>query len=318
MNEGQPEPIAVFEDVPTQILVDPPVKKAPPNEPAGYHQVDVKTLPSQGYLYPGVTQIPIRIWSVDDVDRIGAAGDDDSQMDRALAAALARNIQFPIDDLSLGDMIYLLLWERVNAYGADYKLSFYCGETQGETSTIYDLRTMEQKKLTDLYLKHAQDHEYKLTLGADTVQIDIIRRRDYIARDAYLALFRGRTKASDTLIAYASAIKTVNGNAWELGRKVGWLQSLSPKIYKRIEAFHELFYHGLNFSDGAADQTPIKVRCPNWRKNGVCPNCTCQKDDAGAEFGERLLRLPFRIDLLIPRGSETCDLESEISGNAGV
>jgi hypothetical protein len=262
-----------------------------------------------GYPYPGVEEIPMALWSVDDVERITLAGEDDRALFRALGEALQRRTEFPVRELTQGDLIYLMLWQRVHSYGHDYTVTYLCGETEENQKATYDLRTMDQIKLDEVYLQHRANGK-ALEVGGHTVTIDLLRVRHDEEVDRFLRT--GRHKIPESLVRLAASLETINGESLPLSHRAQFVRGLSPLQYKELEAFHEAFHHGLAFDSVYTDRALIQVRCPNWRPDGRCDYCE-PKEDGEACHGVRNLRLPFRMHVLIPRGSAVVDIKSKIS-----
>ena len=169
--------------------------------------------------------------------------------------------------LTLGDRLYILLWERINSYSPKFKTGLICQNCFKEINIELDLTKIEEKTLPDGF-KEPQE----LTLsGGEKVSLRLFRIEDEI--NSYE---KEKKEGIEKTYLYRLALSIVDTKSIE--DRISFLESLPGKDIAKIKFFHESHVHGPQLEK-------IPYECPKCQEVGSCA-------------------LPFRATLLIPAGSE--------------
>lgn len=187
-----------------------------------------------------------------------------ANFDKKTAAILGRVFKGvnPLD-LTLGDRMFLLIWETINSYGSLYPLPIICPNCFRKVTIDIDLSKLKKKFLPEDF---KQPHTVKLMDGSS---VDL---RLWTVRDEIEALNYENTGNSSWHYRYAQTIVSEEG-IWD---KIKKLESMDTKSTGLIRAFQNKYAHGLDMM---------------YQYN--CPKC-----DGGDE-----LECPFRVDMLLPTGA---------------
>ena len=257
-----------------------PYQVTVPDDGHKYHSIPVEKLPSLGMPYPGVKAIMIREWSTRNAETILEASD--NGLRQILIDELRKVTPFPVDLLTYGDVIYILLWQRVNTFGQYFETNL---ELKGQASrpTVVDLTTVENDTLHPAY-----PNRKPIEVGGHEVQLDVAREGDTTAQEDFLAMYPNVPKRA---VLYGVTIQTIDGLRKSVPEKVQFVNELSARDFKKLEAWHDFFYHH--------PKEELQVQHP--------------------ETGE-VLRIPYRfrsVEFFIPEGSSLFNIEGEVHPHDG-
>ena len=166
-------------------------------------------------------------------------------------------------DLTLGDRLYLLLWEMMNSYNDEIEVQFVC-DTCFEKIRNYPIKISE---INSVELSDSYEEPYTINLSCTNINTRLMRISDEIE----IALF---TKSKNNTYLYQYALTIIDDKLNTL-EKVKILEELDTKDLAKIRAFHEQFAHG-----------------PDMIIKYVCPICN--------EEGSFIL--PFQFSTFFPQG----------------
>lgn len=175
-----------------------------------------------------------------------------------------RNIVKGIDPekLTIGDRLYILIWEAINSYSKDFDVEHTCENCFEKIISTIDLSSLE---VIELPSDFKEPYSIKLSNG-DTINVRLFRVEDEIKISDY-----EKTNNPSWVYRYALALIDDKG-IWD---RVNYLENLDVKDFAKIRAFHDKFYHG-----------------PKMEAKYVCQKCG----------GSGLVPVPFRIEMLFPYG----------------
>lgn len=229
-------------------------------------EVDYKpiTLPSKCLVYKDVDPTKIQIRTLRGKDEKLIAEVNYDNYERQLLTIL-RNVIQGIDPakLTLGDRLYILVWEAINSYGKDFDVEHNCTECFERVTSTVDLSTLEVVELPDDF---KEPYPIKLSTG-DVVNLRLFRVEDEIK----IAEYEKNDKAS-WLYRFAVPIVSEKG-IWD---RVSFLENLPVKDMAAIRAFHNKFQHG-----------------PKMEATYTCRKCG----------GTGVVPVPFRTEMLFPYGN---------------
>jgi len=180
-----------------------------------------------------------------------------------------KNVLTGIDpiDLTVGDMLYLLIWEAINSFSKEYKVTYTCSTCLTTNEAVIDLSKFEKIELPDSYKE-----PYAITLSDGKVlNLRLQRVSDEIKIVDY-----EKNQQNSWMFRYALTIVDGEKKTMDIVEKMEYLKSLSTKDTSMIRAFQEEFKHGLDMRQ----------------------NCTCKNCDA-----LELVACPFQLDMVFPFGS---------------
>lgn len=223
------------------------------------------SLPSKCLAYPGVdsTKLQIRALKGKDEKLISEMSGDN--FEKKFATLLKSVVQgIDIDKLTLGDRLYIAVWEAMSSYSAIFSLKSQCEHCFLSSEYSVDLAKLENIELPDSY---KQPYEVTLPVSGNVVKLRLLNVYDNIKLDEM-------SKAGQNvwLYRYAFALEMEGKNVVE---KVEVLENLDTKDLAVIRAFHEKFFHG-----------------PKMEYAYECPKCG----------GTGVMPVPFRIEMLFPYG----------------
>lgn len=285
-NEGAGTPISVEPHEVDQLPKkepDPTATAPPsievPDDGFKYHQIKVGSLPSLGMPYPGVPAIPMREWTTQNAENI--LGSDDAELRDSLTQELQKATPFPIGDLTYGDAVYLLLWQRVNTFGQFFETNLYLSGEKNPRPVSVDLTKIENDTLNEAYLNRKA-----IKVGGKEVQLDLAREKNSTQQAEFLAM---HPKAIEKAVLYALTIQTIDGKKLSVPERARFVHDLSARDFKKLEAWHEYFYHH--------PKEELVVKHPETSE---------------------VLRIPYRfltVEFIVPDGGSLFDIGSEICGN---
>lgn len=168
------------------------------------------------------------------------------------------------EDLTLGDRLYIIIWECINSYTDILKLKTVCTFCLNEIEIGVDLKELEIAFLPDNY---KQPYEVILPVSGKKINLRLLTIKDEIGTEKY-------EQSHNDAFLYRYAKSIVEDNL-DIIQKLELLRGMHSKDLATIRAFHEKFYHG-----------------PVLSTNFKCPKC---KEEDKTE-------VPFLLDLLFPSG----------------
>lgn len=222
-------------------------------------------LPSKGLVYSGVdvNKIGIRTFKGKD-EKLLASLNSDNFEKRVLAIlnSVIKGIEAP--KLTVGDRLYILIWEGINSYSKDYVVEdTTCLNCFEKIDVSVDLSKLE---VINLPADYKEPYPINLSTG-EVANLRLFRVEDEIK----IADYEKSTSQSSWLYRFAHSIVS-DKNIWDV---VNWLEGLPSKDIATIRAFQNKFYHG-----------------PKLETSYVCPKCG----------GTGIMPVPFRLKMFFPYG----------------
>lgn len=165
--------------------------------------------------------------------------------------------------LTVGDRLYIMVWEAINSYSANYPVELMCETCLQKIEITVDLSKLDVIELPE---KFKEPHPVKLSDGN---QIDL---RLFRVEDEVKIADAEKSGKSSWLYRWAISIVDKEKSVWD---RINYLENLEAKDVAAIRAFHEKYYHG-----------------PKMETEYECPKCG----------GQGVTPVPFRIELLFPYG----------------
>lgn len=190
-------------------------------------------LPSGCKTYSGVDKSSIRIRPFTGGDEKLLAGANANNFDKNFLIILER-VLTGIDPkkLTIGDKLYVTIWEAVNSYSNVVDLDLVCEDCLQKISIQVDLGKLEKIELPEDYKE-----PYPITLSdGKTVQLRLLTVEDEIK----IAEFEKKDPENSYLYGYSLSIVD------DFPDKMAFLESISSQDLAKIRVFHEKFYHGPN------------------------------------------------------------------------
>jgi hypothetical protein len=228
-------------------------------------------LPSKCLIYPEVDKNnsdAIQIRTLKGRDEKLLAEITASSFDKKFNIIL-KNVLKGVDSLklTLGDRLFLILWETINSYSKEYVLEHECGNCWQKSEYTIDLsKDIESVVLPDNY---KEPYSIKLPESEDVVKLRLIRVEDIIKVDEM-----SKTGENIWLYRYALTMVDENKNIWD---RINYLESMGVKDLAVIRAFHDKFEHG-----------------PVMKTKYECLKCG----------GTGEMPVPFQLGMLIPYGEK--------------
>lgn len=171
-----------------------------------------------------------------------------------------------VEKLTLGDRLYILIWEAINSYTDKYPFTSVCEGCGQRIEIIANLSELESKELPDDY---KEPYEIELSTGRK-IELRLFTAEDEVVISKY------EQQSSDSSFLYRFALSIVS-DAMDIMQKVQFLSALPARDVALIRAFHDKYQHG-----------PIlewQYECKACGSAGVAP-------------------IPFRVDLFFPYGKQ--------------
>jgi len=220
-------------------------------------------LPSKCLPYEGINSSDVKIRAYQGRDEIFLAEINPINLEQKFLQVL-QNVVTGIDPklLTLGDRLYIIIWECINSYMETIKLKTMCSYCLQKSEVDVDLRVLEVINLPDDF---KQPYEVKLPSGK-IVHLRLLNIEDEID----ILKFE---KNSDLGYLYRYAKSIVSDK--DILERLKELESMGSKDIAKIRAFHEDYYHGPDMN--------TKIKCPK-----------CGEEEE--------VNIPFRLDFLFPIG----------------
>jgi hypothetical protein len=221
-------------------------------------------IPSKCLVYPEKTEIKVRTFKGKDEKLIAEISSEnfDSKF-----LVILKNVVTGIDcaKLTLGDRMYLALWQTINSYSKDFTIEAECEHCWKKSTYVVDLSTLDNIELPKDF---KEPYQVKLPKSATTLNLRLLRAEDLIKVDELI-------KANQNVWLYRYALSIVNDKTiWD---NLDLLENMDTQDLMVIRAFHDKFNHG-----------------PKMETNYQCPNCG----------GVGVMPIPFRLEMLLPYGKE--------------
>ena len=233
------------------------------------NKVTIK-FPSKCLVYPDIDlsvnpdQVQIRTFKGRDEKLIAEISNEN--FEKKFSAVL-KGVLTGIDPmkLTIGDRLYLVIWETINSYSKIFSVDYECEHCWQKSVYDIDLTQLETIELPDNF---KEPYELKLPISGDLVKVRLLRVSDMLNINEL-------SKAGQSVWLYRYALTLVNDKSvWE---NVEYLEDLSTKDLMVIRAFHSKFEHGLKMES--------KYECPKCGGVGIMP-------------------VPFRLEMLLPFGEK--------------
>jgi len=222
-------------------------------------------LPSKCLPYVGIdkSKLTIRPFKGKDEKLISEMSGDN--FEKKFLTVLKNVVQgIEVEKLTLGDRLYITIWEAINSYSPEFTLKHTCDTCWQMSEFPVNLNDLEIIELPDTY---AQPYSLKLPVSGDTVNIRLLTVEDTIKLDEL-----SKTIGNTWLHRFAITLNMPNLNIMQ---KVEYLENLSTKDLAEIRVFQDKFAHG--------PKMELKYECPKCGGVGIMP-------------------IPFRIEMLFPYG----------------
>ena len=221
-------------------------------------------LPSRGLAYPGVDMSKVAIRTLTGKEEKLLAEMTSDNLEKKFLAVL-KNVLQGMDPIKLtvGDRLYLIVWEAINSYTQKIDFDHICGICYQKIQTSADLSKLNIKELPKTYKE-----PYEVSLSNDKL---IHLRLATVQDEINIADFEKRGESS---YLYRFALTIVDNT--DVVERMKFLEGLSGRDFVKIRAFQNKFYHG-------PDMTI---------KNHECELCGGVED----------IPVPFRIGLLFQSG----------------
>lgn len=221
-------------------------------------------IPSKCLVYPEKTEISIRTLKGKDEKLVAeiSANNFDVKFIQIL-----KNVITGIEPtkLTLGDRMYLALWQTINSYSKDFAIEFECPDCWKKANYIVDLSILDNIELPKDF---KEPYQVKLPKKGITLNLRLLRAEDLVKVDELV-------KANQNVWLYRYALSIVNDKTvWD---NLDMLENMDVADIAVIRGFHDKFNHGPKMETG--------YKCPNCGGTGIMP-------------------VPFRLEMLLPYGEE--------------
>jgi hypothetical protein len=233
-----------------------------------YHDL---TLPSRGKLgYPEVVSIkPYRVREEKYIAAITSERFNEMTL-KVLSSVIETEIN--IEDLSLSDRNYILLWERVNSYYPELESTVKCPNCGRKSTTVINL---EGLPVTSIPPNYEEPVTITLPDSGDSIGCRLLRIRDEMNIDKYLSTSKD-PEIDDWVVRYAASI--VKEDLKSLGEKIMYCDGLSSKDFMEIRSFQNKYFHGVD--------NKVTFTCKKCGESSNVP-------------------IPFNLDFFLPSLSES-------------
>jgi len=232
------------------------------------------SLPSKCLPYEGVNAEDITIRAYTAKDEIYLAEINPVNLESKYLLVLKEVIK-GIDPklLTLGDRLYIMIWEYINSYSPTIQLSTVCSHCLNDIDVTIDLTKLNLVELPDDY---HQPYRVKLPDKDREIFLKLLDIQDEIAIEKYEKKFK-----NGHIYRYA---RSVVSDDIDVLARVDDIEKLSSKDLAKIRAFQEKFFHG-----------------PDMNTTFTCPSCG-EEDD---------IIVPFQLEFLYPYGKALTDTFGE-------
>ena len=222
-------------------------------------------LPSKCLAYDGIDRNGIQISQLTGEEERILSETNVSNFDKKILEVFQNIIQgVEPHRLTLGDRMYILIWEIMNSFSDDLPVTYICLDCEHKVSVTGKLSTMEVLELPDTF-KQPVD---KILPCGKRVKLRLLTSGDEAAVVDY------ENKGGDGW-SYRYASTIVSGD--DIFKRMEFYKSLSMKDTASVRAFQDEYSHGPDMQ--------IKAKCPECGK-------------------EELVSIPFRLEFLFPTGPE--------------
>lgn len=242
----------------------PKVEEPKTEQPVGEQPIGVLALPSRFRVYD-IQPSAIRLRTFKGKDEKLIASLTHENFESKFIEILSNVLEgLNPRDLTIGDRLYIMLWETINSYVKFCTLDHQCSNCFEKNQYDVDLSLLNVVELPDDF---KEPYTIKVS-GGKTINLRLMRVKDEEkAKD-----FEKNTKQSSWLYRYALTIVDDKMNDYE---KMAMLEEMPAIDIALIRAFHEKFYHG--------PKMEVTVECKKCGASEVAP-------------------VPFRIELFFPYG----------------
>jgi len=221
-------------------------------------------IPSKGIVYPEKIEIGVRTLKGKDEKLVAeiSANNFDVKFVQVL-----KNVLVGVDpiELTLGDRMYLALWQTINSYNKDFTVEFECPDCWKKGTYVVDLSTLDNVELSKDF---KEPYQVKLPKAGISLNLRLLRVKDLIKVDEL-------AKANQNVWLYRYALSIVNDKTvWD---NLEMLENMDVADIAIIRGFHDKFSHG-----------------PKMETRYKCPYCG----------GTGIMPVPFRLEMLLPYGKE--------------
>lgn len=226
-------------------------------------------LPSRCLPYEGIEPADITIRAYEAPDEIFLSEINPVNLESKYLMVL-KKVLLGIDPklLTLGDRLYIMIWEYVKSYSSTISLPVMCSHCLAENTISIDLLNLDKIDLPEDY---QQPYSVKLPDKGKEILLRLLTIEDEIAIEKY-----EKKNQDGHLYRYA---RSVVSDADVLSR-LRDIAKLSAKDLARIRAFQTKFNHG-----------------PDMNTTFTCPDCG-EEDEVD---------IPFRLEFLYPYGEALTD-----------
>ncbi len=225
----------------------------------------VVKLPSLCRTYTGVDPENITIRPLTGEEERILAETKVSNFDRKILEVL-KNVVKGVDVslLTLGDRLYLLIWEIMNSFSDELPLSYVCSNCGKSNNTFGKLSEVNVRTLPETFTQPA----VRVLSDGRIVKLRLLTAGDEVKVSDY------ENSGGDEW-SYRYALSMVSNE--DVLKRMEFYKALPVKDTAVIRAFQEEFRHG-----------------PDMQFHSKCSECN----------EEDLIYVPFRLEFLIPTGEE--------------
>lgn len=224
-------------------------------------------LPSKCLAYENIDKSKLMIRPLKGKDEKLIAEISGDNFEKKFLIILRNVIQgIDVEKLTLGDRLYIAVWEAMNSYSQKFFLKHECEHCWQSSEYEVDLSQLDIIELPDNY---HQPYEIKLPESGEVVKVRLLTVADGIKVDEM-----DKSGQNVWLYRYALGLVSPDENVFT---KVDYLGDLAVSDLAIIRAFHDKFYHG-----------------PKMEQKYECPKCG----------GTGIMPVPFQIKFLFPYGNE--------------
>jgi hypothetical protein len=225
-------------------------------------------LPSGGKVYENVNLENVKVRTLKGKDEKILAEMNIDNVEKKYTELLSNLVSgINVNNLTLGDRTWLLLWERINSYSPNFPVSIVCDTCFQKIELKIDLSQLDVVELPEDFKE-----PFTITLeNGETLDLRLFRVSDEIK----MLDWEKKLGASNSYM-YRWALSLADDR--DIPTKISYLESLDAKDLLKIKKFHKDFEHGPNLGKCAYK----------------CPKCG----------GEGYLALPFRPDFLVPSSED--------------
>jgi hypothetical protein len=201
----------------------------------------IDNLPSKYLKYPEGTKIYGRPFNIDELIKLSNINEitaltiiDD------MIRATVKGIN--VNDILIGDKIYILLWLRANTYPeSGYSVPFTCGKCQNESTYDFKVDNMDINYIReDFNVEDPVELPNKDFLVFKYLTIGDEER----IRKFKQSMTKSFTKYNDDILLMAAAISTINGEKKSLVEIYDYIKD--PKIYSQVKGYLNNFDFGVS------------------------------------------------------------------------